>query len=116
MDDVAVAERIIQARKWLHYSQKDTAALLEINVMTLNRYESGDRPPSSAFLVGLSALTECSLNWILIGKGDKKLPRRPAEQELISVQRDALDFAQDKIATLNHELEGLRKEMGRGKN
>ena len=66
-------QRIIQARKDSGHTQKDAARLLNVDVMTLNRYEKGHRQPGVGFIVDLLKLTGCSAEWLLIGENRREV-------------------------------------------
>lgn len=105
--------RLNETRKKAGKTQQDFANEAGVSVVSWGDYERGNVSPNVDIL-GFLHKHKISVDYLLSGKkGD---PSLTPEQELIVTQRTALGLATDKIATLNHELEGLRREMGKGKN
>jgi transcriptional regulator with XRE-family HTH domain len=64
-----IGERIKMLRKRLNMSQKKFSEMLDVSLITLQRYEKGEREPSSDFLINLKNKFNVNINWLLTGQG-----------------------------------------------
>lgn len=92
----SLGKRIALARKRAGLTQKDLAAELNIDAVTLNRYEKDHRVPDVPLFGRMVNLLKCDPEWLLFGfepthsKPNEVVPRKrhfesytPEEQEYI---------------------------------
>jgi len=127
---VAINRIVKSMRSFADLTQEELAGRVGFSKRAIVDYEGGDSIPPVDKFIEISVacnITPGHIACLLSELTDKETPlnftKDPHEQELITTQRTAMEaqrtalaLAADKIATLNHELEGLRKEMGKGKN
>jgi len=113
-------ERMVMARKDVYLSQKEAAKQLGVNVMTLNRYESGARTPDSHFLLKMAKLVECSAEWLLRGTcSQSKLSSMSKEElyeNLIMTKDRELDAKDKLLEAKDRELTLLKKCHSKNSN
>jgi len=121
--------RLIRERGKTGKTQQEFADLARVSVQSWGDYERGNVSPRVENLTFLND-HNISLDFLVWGEKAKYTGLREGleplypdipgsltrQEELIALQYETLDLQRDKIARINHDLEGLRKEMGRGKN
>lgn len=79
--------RIADLRKKAGLTQKELAEQLNINSITLSRYETGDRQPSFETVSRLSEIFECSSTKYIMGfdttKGENEVTVSKSEYEYL---------------------------------
>lgn len=71
-------KNMVLRRKQLHYTQQDLSDLTEIKLRTIQNYEKGQQPKGYT-AVDIAEALECSLDWLLTGKGPE--PPDPGEKK-----------------------------------
>ena len=84
-----LGERIRVIRKRLNLSQKKFAEILGISLITLQRYEKGEREPSSEVLVNIKQKFKVNMNWLLTGEGKMFLEEDEKEN---SIEKEILEL------------------------
>ena len=73
-----MSKRLRAARVAYDPVQAQVARDLDMQVQTLNKYETGKRFPDEYFLVKFHQLTKCPIDWIFLGKITSEMPAKMA--------------------------------------
>lgn len=91
MENLSIGTRIKQRRKELDLTQVQIKQATGISSGNMSEIENGNKLPSTPALISLSAILDCSIDWMLKGETPKR------ENVLLSDERD------------NKLLEGFRE-------
>lgn len=75
-----VGDRIKKMRKQKKLSQEELASLIGVNLVTLSRYETGDRNPKLDKLVAMSQIFNVNVEYITTGEDVVTIPKNEYEQ------------------------------------
>lgn len=67
------SERLVSARKEKGFTQSDVAEKLNVSFQAVSLWERGETTPEIDKLVGISALYQVSLDWLLTGKTEERV-------------------------------------------
>ena len=76
---MSVGDRIRQQRKELGLTQGQLAELLDVERVTISRYESGVYEPASKYISSLAQALDCSTDFLL-GNADAPNPQKESPQ------------------------------------
>lgn len=102
---MAIAKRINQLREETEYRQKDVAARIGINVITLSGYEIGKSEPPEEVLVRLAGLYGVSLDYLMC-RTDTRIEFDDGEYRAIDADRRKL---QERLDNIEKELTNIRQ-------
>ncbi len=84
-----IGERIREIRKERKISQIEFSKTLGITQDKLSKYENGRIKPPIELLLSISEKFNISLNWLLMGKGDKYLKKEEEiDEEIYKIAKD----------------------------
>ncbi len=66
---MTLSERLLYLKNSRHLMQKDIAKAVNMNIRTYQRYEKGEREPSSTQLIALADYFDVSLDY-LVGRSE----------------------------------------------
>ena len=98
---------MVSRRKQLKYTQQKLSDLSGVKLRTIQNYENGQSPKSEN-VVAIAEALECSLDWLLLGRGepDPKQPQTaPTKPIEIEILRQVIEGVQDGLNELDSELE-----------
>ena len=105
MTSSSLGQRIALARKQAGLTQKDLAAELNIDSVTLNRYENDHRVPDALLLGRMVSSLKCDAEWLLLGFE----PVHSKPGEVVPRKRHLESFTHDE----QEYIEKLTAVMGR---
>ena len=82
MENLSIGTRIKQRRKELGLTQVQIKQATGISSGNMSEIENGNKLPSTPALISLSAILDCSIDWMLKGETPKR------ENVLLSDERD----------------------------
>ncbi len=80
---MSLGSRLKNIRKHLQETQAQFAERLDSKVLTILRYEKGERLPSTEFLNKLREIIHIDINWLLTGEGEMFI----TERKIVSTDR-----------------------------
>lgn len=83
MENLSIGTRIKQRRKELGLTQVQIKQATGISSGNMSEIENGNKLPSTPALISLSAILDCSIDWMLKGEAPKR------ENVFLSDERDA---------------------------
>lgn len=111
-DSVSLGGRIAFARKKLGLNQLEFAKKLGLETaVAISRYEKDLREPDVTKLVNISKLIECSLDWLLTGKGTPYLQDTEAKVDKGSDKKSNQGVLEVPDQHLKDEESGQNDEM-----
>lgn len=119
--DNMIGQRIKERRKELHITQTKIKEVTGISTGNLSEIENGHILPSSAALINLSEILECSVDYILFGESrnleNKKISnmRNYIEDDLIRYFRGISEDDQEEILMIA-QMKYNRTQKSRGNN
>jgi len=122
MQDTPISRMVKLMRNSADLTQDDLVALVGFSKRTLADYEGGGTiPPVDKFIeIAIACkITASHMACILTEHSSWEaidFTSYAKNEELVVFQRQALAVAQEENVALTHELEGLRKEIGKLKN
>lgn len=93
-----IGKRIREIRKEMKMSQIEFSKILKITQDKLSKYENGRIRPPIEIILSISKIFNISLNWLLMGKGDKYLKKEEEFDEEIYKMAKNLQVLKEKDA------------------
>lgn len=116
MEDSSIGSRIKQRRKELGLTQMQIKQEIGISSGNMSDIENGNKLPSTPALISLSAVLNCSIDWILKGENyDNKTQFLSNEREsllLNNFRKLSINDQEELIEILEIKLRKIQKERG----
>lgn len=93
LDRTAVGKRLLEIRHNQQLSRNDLAEKVGVSLLTIQKYEKGERTPNADVLWAYHLLFGVNIQWIVTGKGEEKhLSGRPLtpREEILLEQLDGM--------------------------
>jgi transcriptional regulator with XRE-family HTH domain len=114
MENLSIGTRIKQRRKELGLTQVQIKQITGISSGNMSEIENGNKLPSTPTLISLSAILDCSIDWMLKGETSKRenifLSDKRSEQLLKGFQELPEDDKEELIEILEIKLRKVKKE------
>ncbi len=86
------AGNLRERREELGLTQKELAIRTQINVNTIQNYESGSSFPKGDYAIALADELTCTIDWLLSGRGERPKPPPPdGKDDIIRKEEDVPD-------------------------
>lgn len=102
-----IGERIKEVRKEMKMSQVEFSKILGITQDKLSKYENEKIKPPIKVLLEISRNFNVSLNWLLMGRGDKYLKKEEKFDEEIYKMAESLQILKEKDAEYFNKIKNI---------
>lgn len=110
-----LGDRLKVIRKYFNETQAQFAQRLGVKLLTIFRYEKGERSPGAEFLNKLSDIIRIDINWLLTGKGEMFISERKTVStnnvHVMPIEAEIAAGEPDKITGLKLDTYALDKAL-----